>query len=165
MSQPKWKGIAVLRGPASSQGSKRIGRNQQTGKPILLDDNPSTREWRDRLTLEMRKTAPRQPLDEPVFVSLTVFVARPDDHYGTGRNAGKLKRSAPDIPKTGLDVDKILRCVDDAGTNAGWWCNDSRVAAGQFARYYAETEGVVVEAWALGTHLATPARGGRADGG
>lgn len=150
-----WRGLAALRGPASSQGSKKIGRNQQTGKAIILDDNPRTREWRDLLTLEMRKTAPPQPLDEPVFVQLTIFVQRPANHYGTGRNAGKLKRGVPDIPKTGLDADKVLRCVDDAGTNAGWWCNDSRVSAGSFARYYAETEGVVVEAWALESCFAT----------
>ena len=30
---------AVIPGPNPGKGSKRIGRNQKTGKPIILDDN------------------------------------------------------------------------------------------------------------------------------
>jgi len=29
----------VIPGPNPGKGSKRIGRNQKTGKPIILDDN------------------------------------------------------------------------------------------------------------------------------
>jgi Holliday junction resolvase RusA-like endonuclease len=122
---------------------------------MLLDASPRTREWRDLLTLEMRKCAPPQPLDEPVFVQLTIFVQRPLSHYGTGRNADRLKRGVPDIPKTGLDTDKVLRACNDAAKNAGWFVNDSRVAECHVRRCYAETEGVVVEAWALESHFAT----------
>jgi Holliday junction resolvase RusA-like endonuclease len=85
-----------------------------------------------------------------MFVNLRIYVARPADHYGTGRNAGKLKPNVPAFPATGLDIDKVTRACLDAGTVAGWWTNDSRVARCSIARYYDAEERVEVVAWPLG---------------
>lgn len=147
-----WRGHAVLPGPAASQGSKRIGRNRATGAPIPLDASPRTRGWRKRLTAEMRRCAPPEPLDEPMYLQIEIYVPRPKSHYGTGRNAGLLKPSAPSLPATGLDWDKVARCASDACEAAGWVCNDARFCYGFVMRRYAETpdaERVEVRAWPL----------------
>jgi Holliday junction resolvase RusA-like endonuclease len=153
-----WRGVAALKGPAASQGSKRIGKHRKTGKALLLDASPYTKVWRGFLTAEMAKCAPPAPLDEPVSVLLTIFVPRPVAHYGTGRNAGVLKPGQPDIPMSGLDIDKVARAAFDAGTGV-WWVDDRRIAELAAYRYYAEIEGVVVEAWAVSTTLARPTPG------
>jgi Holliday junction resolvase RusA-like endonuclease len=41
---------------------------------------------------------------------------RPKGHFGTGRNAGRLKPSAPLYVQTNPDVDKLLRAIGDALT-------------------------------------------------
>lgn len=143
---------AILRGDAEAQGSKRLGKNKHTGKPLLLDANPETRVWRNALANEMRKTAPAIALNVPMFVKLRIFVQRPRSHYGTGRNAHLLKPSAPNYPGSGKDVDKVQRAVGDAGTGL-WWYDDCRVMGWDVLRLYDDGEGprVEVEAWAAGT--------------
>lgn len=60
-------------------------------------------------------------LDEALIVRLTFYFARPLSHFGTGRNAGVLKDSAPLYPETtGADGDKLARGVLDALTGFVW---------------------------------------------
>jgi Endodeoxyribonuclease RusA len=53
---------------------------------------------------------------EAVAVTLRFFTGRPAAHFGTGRNAGLLKDSAPAKPAKRPDVDKWARQVLDAMT-------------------------------------------------
>lgn len=79
-------------------------------------------------------------LDEPVIVRLTFYVARPAGHYGTGRNAGVLKDSAPLWPeRTGDDVDKLARAALDALTGIVWR-DDKRVVTLPLRRRYGSPE-------------------------
>lgn len=55
-------------------------------------------------------------MDGPLRLALTFFRPRPKGHYGTGRNAGVLKDSAPDFPTTKPDGLKLARSVEDALT-------------------------------------------------
>lgn len=54
--------------------------------------------------------------DQPVQVHLAFWLPRPKSHFGTGRNAGVLKDSAPQFPATPPDLDKLARAVLDAIT-------------------------------------------------
>jgi Holliday junction resolvase RusA-like endonuclease len=50
-----------------------------------------------------------------------VFVlARPRSHYGTGRNADRLRATAPAWPCSRPDATKLLRAVEDALTGVVW---------------------------------------------
>lgn len=62
-------------------------------------------------------------------VTLTVHAlfARPKSHYGTGRNAHRLKPSAPRAHTKKPDLDKLIRAVGDALTNAGVIEDDARI--------------------------------------
>lgn len=128
--------ITVL-GAAQPQGSKRIGRHPVTGRPIPLDANPRTRAWRQEVSQEMLRAQTGEPWDCAVTVELRVYVKRPAAHYGTGRNAGTLKATAPPYPGTGIDLDKIARAVGDAG-NGILWRDDSRIAAWFVVRLWAD---------------------------
>lgn len=147
----EWSAKIRVYGPVQGQGSKRLGRNQVTGKPLLLDASPKTRSWRQEVTREMLRVAPERPLEGAVSVRLTIYVPRPRSHYGTGRNTNTLKASAPWFPPAGVDVDKVARAILDAGTRV-WWVDDARVASLEIHRVYplaAEAEGVEVEAAGL----------------
>jgi Holliday junction resolvase RusA-like endonuclease len=143
---------ATVMGPVNSQGSKKLAHfpkrvecprchaSYVTRWPRLLDDNDQLKAWRRTVRQAMAETAPAAPLDAPMLVRLTVAVERPADHYGTGRNAGKLKPNAPMRPKVGRDLDKVLRAVLDAGTGV-WWLDDSRVAEIYVRRVYCLSPG------------------------
>jgi crossover junction endodeoxyribonuclease RusA len=80
----------------------------------------------------------------PVGVMLTFYLARPKAHYGTGRNAGVLKPDAPIFHTGTPDVDKLVRGVLDALTQARVWRDDCQVASLFADKRYAEQTGVRV---------------------
>jgi len=50
----------------------------------------------------------------PVRLEIVAYMKRPASHYGTGRNAGKLKDTAPVWPLKKPDFDNIEKAVADA---------------------------------------------------
>lgn len=79
-------------------------------------------------------------LDEAMQLQVTFFVKRPEAHFGTGRNAGILKDSAPLDPETsGGDVDKLARAVLDALTGIVFK-DDKRVTVLRVKRRYGTPE-------------------------
>ena len=58
-----------------------------------------------------------------------IYFPRPRAHYGTGRNANRLKDSAPLWHDKRPDVDKLARAVLDAITESGTLRDDCQVVA------------------------------------
>ena len=56
--------------------------------------NPSAREQREFSSMSM-KHLPQTPLEGPLEATLLFYFSRPKHHYGSGRNAGTVKESAP----------------------------------------------------------------------
>jgi Holliday junction resolvase RusA-like endonuclease len=88
--------------------------------------------WRDAIRTETQAavTAARWPgCTGPVFVDVVFYLRRPAAHYGTGRNAGVLKASAPLYPVTRRqgDGDKLVRAVFDGLTTGGAIADDCLV--------------------------------------
>jgi len=87
-------------------------------------------EWRRKVTTYIRgQVGEREPWTGPVRVSLLFELPRPQGHYGTGRNAGMVKASAPPYPAgTRDDIDKLTRAMLDAITDTGIiWLDDGQV--------------------------------------
>jgi Holliday junction resolvase RusA-like endonuclease len=121
-------------------------------------------EWRGLVTVAARAARPDGPiLAGPLRVSLGFELARPRSHFGTGRNAGTVKTSAPGRPYVAPDLDKLARAVLDGITDAGtWWTDDGQIAALTAAKTYCReghAPGVVVTISAM-TVPACPATGG-----
>lgn len=66
---------------------------------------------------------------DPVNVHITFTFARPNSHFGTGRNSSVVKASAPPFPSSHSigDIDKLVRAAFDSMTDAGVWADDSQV--------------------------------------
>ena len=72
----------------------------------------------------------------PVACHVTAYVSRPKGHYGTGRNSGKLKDSAPRYPTTKPDGDNVLKGVGDA-CNGIVYKDDSQIVDATVEKRYA----------------------------
>lgn len=132
----RWVGRVVHYGKPKPQGSKvAVVRG---GRALVVDACRDARSWRNDLTAAMRDVRPDQPYRCGMAVTLDVFVPRPKSHYGTGRNAGKVKPRFKDAePISSPDIDKVLRAVLDAGKLAGWWVDDRQVRAVSCSREWA----------------------------
>lgn len=119
------------------QGSK-ILRKAGGGRVFMADDNGSKlRSWRRRVTTAWATSGhPMTP--GPVRLEVLFLVPRPRKHYGTGRNAAEVKPSAPRWVSVRPDIDKYVRAVCDALTDAGAWEDDSRVASEAADKIYCD---------------------------
>ena len=110
-----------------------LGRPQQRGSKVAMRTNKIDRRGRRRIILrdsnklstdwmkyaaEMARHAwgDRELISEPVMLSAQFYFNRPMSHFGTGRNAAKLKPSAPRVHGQSPDLAKLLRCLEDALT-------------------------------------------------
>lgn len=140
----EWAGHIIVYGTAQPQGSKRLIKHRHTGQVLLIDDNKKLKPWRKAVAKVMMTNRPPSPMDCAVSLDVTLYIARPKGHFGTGRNEGKLKPTAPTIAKSGFDTDKILRGLYDAGKGI-WWTDDRRIARVSLTRFYDDGRGERVE--------------------
>ena len=101
-------------GEPAPQGSKTVARSS-SGATHVREDNPNTEPWRNAVAAAAAEAMDgRDPIGGPVRLEVAFVFARPRSHFGTGRNAGRLKASAPHYAAKVPDVDKLVRAVGDA---------------------------------------------------
>ena len=104
-------------GIPTPQGSKRAITNKHTGSAALVESSNKNKCWRAVVsyTAAQAMRAAKQAVQTgPVMVDLAFWFPRPRGHFGTGKNAGTVKPSAPGEPQTPPDLDKLIRSVCDA---------------------------------------------------
>lgn len=119
-------------GIPQQQGSKKGYYNPQIGRVQITETNKAKlKPWRAEVTgcvAQAMADTGWTTLDEPVEVEIAFYHPRPKGHYGTGRNAGVLKPTAPEWKSTSPDIDKLTRAVLDALTASRVFRDDARVA-------------------------------------
>lgn len=121
--------------PQPRARSCRVGAGSRMYTPKTAQD------WRTRIAAYCMQHRPPEPLTGPVSVSCTWLMPRPRGHYGTGRNAGKLKTSAPAWHTKGRgacngDRDNLDKAVLDTLTELGFWLDDGQVCDGRLRKIY-----------------------------
>jgi Holliday junction resolvase RusA-like endonuclease len=81
------------------------------------------------------------PHPGPVRLEVIAHLPRPKGHYGTGRNAGNLKDSAPYWPLLKPDFDNIAKIVADA-LNGLAYLDDKQVIDAHCVKFYELTGSV-----------------------
>lgn len=139
----------IVYGEPRPQGSKRAfaGRNKHGQLKVrVVDDNPHTKSWRQEVAIAARAAWNRPLLDRsvPVRLSLCFVRPRPESHYGTGKNSGVLKATAPAYPTQRPDTLKLARAVEDALTGVVW-TDDSQAVRHELSKDWGAAFCVVVK--------------------
>jgi crossover junction endodeoxyribonuclease RusA len=128
----------IIPGTPQQQGSKT-----RTPQGSTREANRDLAPWRAdaiaclrRAALDQWGHAAESPITDPVRVNVWFIYARPKSHYGTGRNAGIVKASAPYYKASAPDLDKLQRALGDALTQAGILRDDALIVAWNSAKVY-----------------------------
>jgi Holliday junction resolvase RusA-like endonuclease len=129
--------VVVVHGQPHGQGSKKM----VPGGRFISDNDKRLRPWRQAVHTAAVDalgdvSLPVFVRDEPVEVEVTFTFARPASHYGTGRNSGVLKASAPRHYTGTPDVDKALRAAYDSIVSAGTMHDDRQIVRTIGAKTY-----------------------------
>ena len=133
-------------GDPTPQGSKR-----HVGNGIMVESSKRARPWRDAVrfaaidALAGRRTP--FPHGTPVAGVFVFRIPRPAAHYGTGRNQGVIRPSAPAFPighHHPGDIDKLLRATCDALTEASVWGDDSQLVDANALKVYGPSSGCLI---------------------
>lgn len=159
--------VTVYGSPAP-QGSKSAKRNQHSGRIQLVESSKRVKPWREDVVgaaLTVRgKVRGWRPLTGPLLAEMVFTIARPKTHFGTGRNAGTVRPSAPDLPVGPPDLSKLVRSTEDALTTAGIYRDDALLVRYRaLAKHYhtdhnvvpdvLDVSGCVIRLWRLGTEV------------
>lgn len=126
--------------PAGSKRAFATRRNGElTGRVAVVDANPNAQGWKQEVGWAARQAMVaaglHAPLTGPLTVEMTFYRCRPASHYGTGRNVGNLRPSAPVAPVVRPDVLKLARGTEDALTGIVYGDDAQTVDLHLFKRY------------------------------
>lgn len=99
-----------------------------------------TTEWKEAVKFHAAKQRETcDMVDEAMMVTLRFYLTRPKSHWGTGRNAGTVKPSAPEdaVGSRCGDVDNLAKAVLDAMQDAKLISDDRFVIGLNILRQYA----------------------------
>jgi len=115
------------------------------GRPLVTtrDACKGNADWKRTVSFYAREQYEGEPLRGALFVSFVFTMPRPKSHYGTGRNADKLKDSAPVYHTSKPDALKLARSTEDALTKIAW-ADDAQTAKLEIIKLYGEKPGVCI---------------------
>lgn len=130
-------------------GSKRGYVNRKTGAVIITDANRKAKGWQAQVADASAAAIDGELLTGPLSLTVTFWLPRPAGHYGTGRNAGTVKQTAPFWHHVRPDLTKLVRGLEDALTGLVWR-DDAQVVHQQLTKRYGPTALTTVEVVELG---------------
>jgi crossover junction endodeoxyribonuclease RusA len=119
----------VVYGQPIPQGSSRAFVPRGWKRPIITADNVRTKPWRQAIIEASREWVDEHgpwPREMSLALNVAFFVRRPP-------SAPKRRGE----PTTKPDLDKLVRAVGDALTDAGVWVDDAQVIATTARKAYA----------------------------
>lgn len=101
----------------------------------MIHSNPNLREWRARVAAHAiaeiihteRRQQARWPATGPCTLIVTFHFPRPASHYRTGKFSTLLRPVAPRLMQVGPDLDKLVRAIGDALTDACAVVDDKQI--------------------------------------
>ena len=115
------EGFPVTQGSMISNGAGRGMRHSNQAK---------LRPWRYNIISMLNRHCPADwDPSAPLTVCAVFRFSRPQGHFGTGKNANKLKASAPDWHITKPDLDKLQRSIGDAIEQSGLARGDQQITS------------------------------------
>lgn len=104
---------------------------------IVRDDNKHTKSWRNGVADAARQAYSGPLLIGAVYLEITFYAPRPQGHFGSGRNAGSVRGSAPKHKITKPDTVKLTRAIEDALSGV-LWKDDSQVVDHRLSKKFGD---------------------------
>lgn len=114
----------VIPGTPQQQGSKIVSRYGG-----MYDANKKLAPWRQEGIAAAQAAYQGPKIITPVLVAAEFWFARPASHFGSGRNASKLKPTAPRYYSNAPDLDKLQRALGDVLEQSGLLQNDKLIVS------------------------------------
>jgi Holliday junction resolvase RusA-like endonuclease len=134
-------------GEAKPAGSKTgfVVKDKKTGKhrAIVVDASKGNKPWQAIVSSAALESYHGALLRCALSVTFRFYFPRPKCHYGTGRNASKLKPDAPAFLTKAPDVLKLSRGVEDALSGIVY-VDDSQIVMESISKHYGEPARVEV---------------------
>lgn len=133
-------------GIPATAGSKRgfpIRRKDGSLGVAMTHDNKRAKPWMAQVAAVAAEHF-ETPLDGPCSLQVTFVFVRPKSHYGSGKNADKLKGTAPTHKTSKPDCTKLIRCLEDGLTGIAYR-DDSQVIELAVEKRYGEQNGAIVQ--------------------
>jgi Holliday junction resolvase RusA-like endonuclease len=108
--------------------AKKRPRFARRGKHVVTYNDQETEEglWLLDARTQIRELGGKA-LQGPLELKVYFAMPRPKSHFGTGRNAGILKASAPKAHTQTPDLDNLLKFVMDCLNHCDVWLDDKQV--------------------------------------
>ncbi len=104
-------------GKPATAGSKKAyafkRKDGSLGANVTADD-PKALLWRNAVAVAAHEAYDGPLLTGPIILEVRIEFPRPGVHFGKGRNADKLKPSAPRWHIQKPDLGKLVRAIEDA---------------------------------------------------
>jgi Holliday junction resolvase RusA-like endonuclease len=111
-------------------------------RSIVTDANPKSKPWKQSVEWSAKESV-RDLLQGPLELRIIFYLPRPKSHYGSGKNAGVLKASAPIFHTSKPDTTKLLRSTEDALKGIAW-NDDCQVAVQNAVKLYSNRPGALI---------------------
>lgn len=106
------------------------------GKRAGVYDPGTANDWKNTIAATCHEWRGLK-MEGPIYVKLEFVLPRPKSHFGTGKNAGILKKSAPALYHTKKpDIDNLAKAVLDSLSDLGVWVDDSQVCSCYLSKFY-----------------------------
>ncbi|KKN16598.1 hypothetical protein LCGC14_0974380 [marine sediment metagenome] len=147
LGRPQPVGSKVSYVPLKDDGRPYLTR---AGRPAVstTDSNKKAIPWMAAVRAAAAEIHQGDLLTVPLMLSAIFFFRRTKGHYGTGRNANKLKPSAPKFHAQTPDLAKLVRAVEDGMTGIVYRDDKQICAYGDILREWT-TEQERAEIWIL----------------
>lgn len=109
--------------------------------------DPSASDKKDFLSI-VQDNAPDKPYDMPLRLIVDAFFTRPKSHFGSGKNAGVLKETAPINHISRPDWDNVGKFISDA-LNKIYWRDDSVLCEVGVRKRYSENPRIEIKIYSL----------------
>lgn len=137
-------------------GSKKAFVIKQTGRAILTDMSGSEgKHWRSSVAQVASEVLQGELLHGPLCFAMLFVFPRPASHYGSGRNAGQVRASAPPFPAVKPDTTKLVRAVEDALAKVAFK-DDAQIVGQSAHKIYGQRPGVHVHIWSADRPMEEP---------
>lgn len=142
--------------PAGSKRAFPIRRATGAIGVAVTDDNPKSRDWKQAVASagENARASWFGPDDDgelltgPIRLHVVFMFARPKSHFGSGRNASRVKPGAPVAHCVRPDATKLLRALEDALTGVVWR-DDAQIVTQYVHKQYGAQDGAEVTLWTV----------------